>query len=187
MGLCGSLCDVFEMQTAIAVAGTPFLSYLPSMWAATAQSHRDDFDQQQMWNATCVCGGAAALLSGTASFNAATYASTNCSGEGRSICICIYFGTEYRHTGNHSLPGTEGIHLRLSAAMAAIYSLTSRVAGITAVSLRTYDAQGNATITTPINQTDVCAQAIANLTTHYTNLNSTLMSLLVNQRLGNMK
>ena len=53
--------------------------------------------------------------------------------------------------------------------------------------LREFDSDGNATITTPANQTDVCTQALANLTDHYALANSTLLSLLVNARLGNMK
>lgn len=51
---------------------------------------------------------------------------------------------------------------------------------------RTYDSQGNATIDYSHNLTTSCATALANLTTHYQAINNTLLSLLLNQRLGNL-
>jgi hypothetical protein len=54
--------------------------------------------------------------------------------------------------------------------------------------LRTYDAQGNATIsytTTPTVQE--CADATANLTAHKASYNATLIKYLVVQRLGNLR
>jgi hypothetical protein len=68
------------MQDAVTIASTPLLAHLPTLWDANGQAARDAFDQQQMVNATCACAGAADLLAGTAFYDAATYAATNCSG-----------------------------------------------------------------------------------------------------------
>jgi hypothetical protein len=60
--------------------------------------------------------------------------------------------------------------------------------GVTSMGLRTYDAQGNATITltsTPTVQD--CTDAAANLTAHKASYNATLIKYLVVQRLGNLR
>jgi len=54
--------------------------------------------------------------------------------------------------------------------------------------VRTYDSLGNATYSYSASpaQSD-CEAAVANLTAHRSSYNSTVMSLLVNQRLGNLR
>jgi hypothetical protein len=54
--------------------------------------------------------------------------------------------------------------------------------------LRTYDAKGNATITSTTTPTvQECADAAANLTAHKASYNATLIKYLVVQRLGNLR
>lgn len=130
------------LNLALNATRTPFLDYLPTMWAASrASAGRDAFDAQQMRNATCVCGaGAAAALEGTAGFEgeASWQAGGNCTGVG-------------------------------------------------VLSRRVWYENGTSEIVTPpaVPDAAACSEAAANLTTHRAALNSTLLSWLVGQRLGN--
>lgn len=75
--------EIGLLQTAVTAANTPLLDYLPTLWSITLAVGRDDFDAQQMRNATCLCGtGATSALDGTAGFvDEATFQSgSNCTG-----------------------------------------------------------------------------------------------------------
>ncbi|WIA39913.1 hypothetical protein OEZ86_013355 [Tetradesmus obliquus] len=66
--------------------------------------------------------------------------------------------------------------------------LASKCTGVTSMGLRTYDADGNATITfTSTPSVQDCADATANLTAHRASYNATLIKYLVVQRLGNLR
>lgn len=69
------------LARAQAAASTPFMDFLPALWAANNVA-RDAFDAAQMRNATCLCGtNATAALDGTARFtNATHYVANNCTG-----------------------------------------------------------------------------------------------------------
>eukprot|EP00883_Tetradesmus_obliquus_P001212 jgi/Sobl393_1/11292/SZX78320.1 len=66
--------------------------------------------------------------------------------------------------------------------------LASKCTGVTSMGLRTYDADGNATITfTSTPSVQDCADATANLTAHRASYNATVIKYLVVQRLGNLR
>jgi hypothetical protein len=77
--------QVFELtllNKALGLLKQNMVDSLPAVWNATNQAHRDAFDVQQMRNASCICTNGTLALLGTFGFtDAATYLSTNCSGE----------------------------------------------------------------------------------------------------------
>jgi len=70
------------LNRALGLLKLNMIDSLPRVWNATNQAHRDAFDVQQMRNASCICTNGTLALVGTFGYtNAATYLSTNCSGE----------------------------------------------------------------------------------------------------------
>jgi hypothetical protein len=147
------------LQKALGAAQTPFLDYLPALWNETRALGRDDFDAQQMRNATCMCGpGAASALAGTAGFadEAAWQSSVNCSGEREWVWVASSRLDRYHHpciltNQNHPTPG------------------------ITELNQRTWGA--NSSSITVISGADpaVCSEALANITAHRATLNATML------------
>lgn len=110
-------------------AATPFLDYLPALWAANGAAARDVFDAQQMRNATCVCGaGATAALEGTAGFvsEADHQAGSNCTGarggpHGRGSLLAARAGpvVSWYHATTPPLACAHSLARRHHAAVAA--------------------------------------------------------------------
>jgi hypothetical protein len=69
-----------RLQSAINISSIPLLTYLPDYWEAAGMD-KDAWDQEQLKNATCGCSNGTASLVGTPGYDAATYLTTNCSGE----------------------------------------------------------------------------------------------------------
>lgn len=81
--------EVSLLDSALGLLQSSLLDALPAVWAATGQNSRDNFDAQQMRNATCLCAAAEKLLVATPFYNPATYAAANCSG-GSLSCALMY-------------------------------------------------------------------------------------------------
>lgn len=188
------------LRTAQGFMNSSMIGALPMVWAETDinQAWRDEFDQQQMFNATCLCSNVTELLYGTIGYDSTTYQSVNCSGVTAlpvvadsqwavwSICMYCCCWNDVRQSSCVATAPQLPSHMLCSACCLCLVLLLC-TPGVTVLGDRTYDAQGNASYSYGAPTEQLCATALSNLTNHKASYTNTLLKYLVVQRLGNLR
>jgi hypothetical protein len=168
--------EVSLLDSALGLLDSSLLDALPAVWSATGQTSKDAFDAEQMRNATCLCAAAETLLVGTPRYNPATYASANCSGRGTELCAHACMLSRCWCPSSNARPWLAGLLCVLCAA------------DVTQLGDRAWDIDGNATYSYSMSPSQAeCDATVANLTSHLSSYNSTILSLLSSQRLGDLR